>query len=97
MLLVMAALRDRLVEEHLHLVHSIAIKLKRRLGRTMEPGDMVGYGTRGLIEAANNYDPSLGAAFPTFANHRIRGASTTCRMATTTSAPPRTTSSAPPV
>jgi RNA polymerase sigma factor for flagellar operon FliA len=70
----MAAERDRLVEEHLHLVHSIAAKLKRRLGRTMEPGDLVGYGTQGLMEAARRFDPRHGASFGTFAYHRIRGA-----------------------
>jgi RNA polymerase sigma factor for flagellar operon FliA len=70
----MAADRDRLVEQHLHLVHSIAGKLQRRLGRTMEPGDLVGYGTQGLIEAAKKYDPRQGTVFSTFAYYRIRGA-----------------------
>ena len=70
----MAAARDQLVEQHLHLVHSIAAKLKRRLGKTMEPGDVVGYGTQGLIEASKKYDPRQGTAFSTFAYYRIRGA-----------------------
>ena len=70
----MAAPQDQLVEQHLHLVHSIAAKLKRRLGKTMEPGDLVGYGTQGLIEAANKFDPKQGTAFGTFAYYRIRGA-----------------------
>jgi RNA polymerase sigma factor for flagellar operon FliA len=70
----MAAPRDPLVEQHLHLVHSIAAKLKRRLGKTMEPGDLVGYGTQGLIEAAKKFDPKQGTAFGTFAYYRIRGA-----------------------
>jgi len=70
----MAAERDRLVEEHLHLVHSIASKLRRRLGRTMEPGDLIGYGTQGLVEAASRFDPRQGAAFGTFAYYRIQGA-----------------------
>ncbi len=70
----MAEPRDELVEQHLHLVHSIADKLKRRLGKTMEPGDVVGYGTQGLIEAAKKYDPRQGTAFSTFAYYRIRGA-----------------------
>jgi len=70
----MAADRDRLVEQHLHLVHSLAAKLKRRLGKTMEPGDLVGYGTQGLIEAAKKFDPKHGVAFGTFAYYRIRGA-----------------------
>jgi len=66
--------RDRLVEQHMHLVHSIAAKLQRRLGKTMEPGDLVAYGTQGLLEAAKKYDPKHGAAFGTFAYYRIRGA-----------------------
>jgi RNA polymerase sigma factor FliA len=70
----MAAPRDQLVEQHLHLVHSIADKLKHRLGKTMEPGDIVGYGTQGLIEAAKKFDPRQGTAFRTFAYYRIRGA-----------------------
>jgi RNA polymerase sigma factor FliA len=70
----MAAHRDQLVEQHLHLVHAIAAKLKGRLGKTMEPGDLVGYGTQGLVEAAKKYDPKHGVAFSTFAYYRIRGA-----------------------
>jgi RNA polymerase sigma factor for flagellar operon FliA len=70
----MAAARDQLVEQHLHLVHAIADKLKRKLGKTMEPGDLVGYGTQGLIEAASKFDPKQGTAFGTFAYYRIRGA-----------------------
>jgi RNA polymerase sigma factor FliA len=70
----MAAPRDRLVEDHLHLVHAIAAKLRVRLAKTMEPGDLVGYGTKGLIEAAERFDPKLGVAFSTFAYYRIRGA-----------------------
>jgi RNA polymerase sigma factor for flagellar operon FliA len=40
----------------------------------MEPGDLVGYGTQGLIEAARKFDPRQGTAFRTFAHYRIRGA-----------------------
>ncbi len=70
----MAAHRDQLVEQHLHLVHAIAAKLRGRLCKTMEPGDLVGYGTQGLVEAAKKYDPKHGVAFGTFAYYRIRGA-----------------------
>ena len=70
----MAADRDGLVEQHLNLVHSLASKLQRRLGLTMEPGDLIGYGTKGLIEAAKKFDPKQGTAFSTFAYYRIRGA-----------------------
>lgn len=70
----MVSARDRLVEDHLHLVHGIAAKLRGQLGKTMEPGDLVAYGTKGLIEAADRFDPTLGVAFSTFAYYRIRGA-----------------------
>ena len=65
---------ERLVEQHLHLVHAIAARQQRRLGKTMERGDLVGYGTQGLIEAAQKYDPKVGSTFATFAYYRIRGA-----------------------
>jgi RNA polymerase sigma factor for flagellar operon FliA len=70
----MAADRDRLVEQHLSLVQAIAAKLKRTLGRTIEFDDLVGYGTKGLMEAAARFDPTQGASFTTFSYYRIRGA-----------------------
>jgi RNA polymerase sigma factor for flagellar operon FliA len=70
----MAAARDRLVEQHLPLVQSIAGKLKRTLGRTIEFEDLMAYGTKGLLEAAERFDPTLGASFGTFAYYRVRGA-----------------------
>ena len=70
----MALARDQLVEQHLHLVHAIAAKLRGKLSKTMEPGDLVAYGTQGLIEAAHKYDPKQGTAFSTFAYYRVRGA-----------------------
>ncbi|MBN2575156.1 MAG: sigma-70 family RNA polymerase sigma factor [Deltaproteobacteria bacterium] len=70
----MAATRERLVADHLHLVHAIAAKLRGRLARTMEPGDLVGYGTKGLIEAAERFDARQGTPFAIFAHYRIRGA-----------------------
>jgi RNA polymerase sigma factor for flagellar operon FliA len=70
----MAAERDRLVEKHLALVQSIAGKLKRTLGRTIDYDDLVGYGTKGLIEAADRFDARQGVSFTTFAYYRVRGA-----------------------
>jgi RNA polymerase sigma factor for flagellar operon FliA len=70
----MAADRDRLVEQHLSLVQAIAAKLKRSLGRSIEFDDLVGYGTKGLLEAAERFDATQGAAFTTFAYYRVRGA-----------------------
>ena len=63
----MAEERDRLIEQYLSLVQAIAGKLKRSLGRSIEFDDLVGYGSKGLVEAAERFDPSQGTAFSTFA------------------------------
>ena len=66
--------RQRLVESHLTFVRSVAAKVKEQLPREIEFDDLVSYGTQGLIEAAERYDPAHGTAFSTFSYYRIRGA-----------------------
>ncbi len=70
----MGADRDRLVREHLYLVQGIAGKLRRSLSRTLDYDDLVAYGSKGLVEAAERFDPAHGVAFSTFAYYRIKGA-----------------------
>jgi RNA polymerase sigma factor for flagellar operon FliA len=65
---------SRLVEQHLSLVQALARKVKRSLGGTMDLEDLVGYGSKGLVEAAERFDPRHGVSFTTFAYYRIRGA-----------------------
>ena len=66
----------KLIEQHLPLVQAIARKVKRTLGasRTIDLEDLVGYGSKGLVEAAERFDARQGVAFSTFAYYRIRGA-----------------------
>jgi RNA polymerase sigma factor for flagellar operon FliA len=66
--------RDGLVEKHLPLVQSIARKLKAQITARIDYDDLIGYGSKGLIEAAERFDPKHGVAFTTFAYYRIRGA-----------------------
>ena len=66
--------RDRLVEENLDLVRSIAGKLRRSLGRHLDMDELVAYGCKGLVEAASRFDSKQGVVFSTFAYYRIRGA-----------------------
>jgi len=66
--------RQRLVESHLSFVRSVAAKVKEQLPREIEFDDLVAYGTQGLMEAAERYDPAHGTAFTTFSYYRIRGA-----------------------
>src|SRR6187551_1488853 len=66
--------RDGLVEKHLPLVQSVARKLKTQITARVDFDDLVGYGSKGLIEAAERFDPKHGVTFTTFAYYRIRGA-----------------------
>src|SRR5262245_18600760 len=65
---------QRLIEQHLSLVQAIARKVKRTLGGAIDLEDLVGYGSKGLVEAAERFDPGHGVVFTTFAYYRIRGA-----------------------
>ena len=66
--------KDDLVRKHLALVEAIARKVKRTLGGAMEVDDLVAYGRKGLVEAAERFDGRAGVAFSTFAYYRVRGA-----------------------
>lgn len=69
--------KNQLVEKHLGLVQAIARKVRRTLGGARAPievEDLVGYGAKGLVEAAERFDARQGVAFSTFAYYRIRGA-----------------------
>jgi len=75
----MAALEGKqavrqMVEQHLPLVQAIARKVKKSVGASVEIEDLVGYGSKGLVEAAERFDARHGVAFSTFAYYRIRGA-----------------------
>jgi RNA polymerase sigma factor for flagellar operon FliA len=65
---------NQLVEKHLSLVQAIARKVKKTLNASIELDDLVGYGSKGLVEAAERFDARHGVAFTTFAYYRIRGA-----------------------
>lgn len=65
--------RARLVEEHMGLVRAIAFRY-RNLGLPME--DLVQEGAIGLLTAIEQYDPSRGASFSTYAYWRVRAAVT---------------------
>jgi RNA polymerase sigma factor for flagellar operon FliA len=69
-----ASEKNQLVEQHIALVQAIARKLKKTLGTRVEYDDLVAYGSKGLVEAAERYDARPGVAFTTFAYYRIRGA-----------------------
>ncbi|HXW53713.1 MAG TPA: sigma-70 family RNA polymerase sigma factor [Myxococcota bacterium] len=63
-----------LVKQYSDYVVRIAKQIKRSLSPNIETDDLVGYGMTGLIEAAERFDPKMGANFSTFSYYRIRGA-----------------------
>ena len=65
--------RERLLDEHLGLVHHVARQVSRTLTVDVEFDELVSAGTMGLMNALDNFDATRGLAFSTFAAPRIRG------------------------
>lgn len=63
-----------LVTQHLGQVRIIAKKIRARLPAHVELDDLIGYGTVGLMNAVEGFDPARGTLLKTYAEHRIRGA-----------------------
>jgi RNA polymerase primary sigma factor len=63
--------RNRLIQSNLRLVTKIA---REFLGRGLPLDDLVGEGNLGLIKAAEQFDPSFGTRFSTYARFRIKEA-----------------------
>lgn len=66
--------KKELIEQYTPFVRSIAAKIKKGLAKNIEFDDLLAYGMTGLLEAAERYDPKMGANFMTFSYYRIRGA-----------------------
>jgi RNA polymerase primary sigma factor len=61
--------RNLLVKANLGLVRQVA---RRYVGRGLSIDDLVGEGNLGLIRAAEEFDPSVGASFSTYATYWIK-------------------------
>jgi RNA polymerase sigma factor for flagellar operon FliA len=68
------AARERLLTEHLGLVHHVARQLSRSLAADTDFDELVSAGSIGLMNAVDTFEPERGLAFSTFAAPRIRGA-----------------------
>lgn len=69
-----AASREQLILEHLPQVNWIANRIHERLPGNTCLEDLVSVGIIGLINAIDNFDPSLNVKLKTYAEYRIRGA-----------------------
>lgn len=68
--------RDETILQNMALVGFVVNRLSADRYHTLslERDDAMGYGTEGLIQAVDNFDPSRGTSFASFAVRRIRGA-----------------------
>lgn len=67
-------LRDELAVRHLPLVKFVARKLSNSLPAYIEIDDLVSWGSLGLLDALDKFDPGREVRFSTYAVTRIRGA-----------------------
>ena len=66
--------RDGLILHYSALVKFVAGRLRAGLPRSVDPQDLILYGTFGLIDAIDKFDPERGYKFETCAVNRIKGA-----------------------
>lgn len=66
--------RDQLILQYVDLVKTHAYKIYHSLPRTVELDDLISYGTFGLIDAIDKFDPDKNVVFEIYAAMRIRGA-----------------------
>jgi RNA polymerase sigma factor for flagellar operon FliA len=67
-------IREQLLHQYLPMVRRLAMRMLGSLPRSVRLDDLVSAGMMGLLTSAENFDPTLGIKFETFAMTRIRGA-----------------------
>ncbi|HUS81482.1 MAG TPA: FliA/WhiG family RNA polymerase sigma factor [Armatimonadota bacterium] len=65
--------RERLILEHVGLVHYVVGRVAVRLPESVEREDLESAGLMGLIKAADRFDPARGVKFATYASSVVRG------------------------
>ena len=66
--------REKIILNYLHLVRYVVARLPVSLPSSITQEDLVSYGTLGLMESVERFDPARGLKFETYAVTRIRGA-----------------------
>jgi len=69
-----AKAREGLILHYSALVKFVAGRVRAGLPRSVDPQDLASYGTFGLIDAIDKFDPERGYKFETYAVNRIKGA-----------------------
>ena len=66
--------QEQIVRHYAPKIRFLALRLKAKLSRVVELGELISAGTLGLMEALGKFQPKLGIRFETYAESRIRGA-----------------------
>jgi len=67
-------MREKLLLQYLPLVRRVASRMLGSLPRSVRLDDLISAGVVGLLSSLDNFDPTMGVKFETFAMNRIRGA-----------------------
>ncbi|XXF76040.1 sigma-70 family RNA polymerase sigma factor [Myxococcaceae bacterium GXIMD 01537] len=65
--------KKTLLEKYGPYVRSVAATVRKQFNAQLELDELMAYGQIGLLEAAERFDPKVGANFLTFAHYRIKG------------------------
>ena len=68
------ALREKMIVQYAPLVKYVVGRMSVSMPGVLSSEDIISYGTVGLIQAVDRYDPSVGVKFETYAIRRIKGA-----------------------
>lgn len=63
-----------LIEQYQPYVRKLASQVYHQFGGSFEIDEIISFGTLGLVEAADRFNPQRSVSFVTFAHYRIRGA-----------------------
>jgi len=66
-------IRDQLIKRYAYIVNWVIGRFPNIESADFDKEDLIGYGTIGLIEAIDRYNPSQKCSFETFAINRVRG------------------------
>lgn len=66
--------KPQLLEKYGAYVRSLAAQVRKQFNGQFDMDELVAWGQIGLLEAADRFDPKVGANFLTFAHYRIKGA-----------------------
>lgn len=66
--------QESVVRHYAPKIKFLALRLKAKLPKNVELGELISAGTLGLMESLGKFNPKMGIKFDTYAESRIRGA-----------------------